>query len=83
MIIWIKFNSEKSMGDKTKRDDEVTRRGPVNEVVKWFDRNTTLGGWTPAFHSDNKWSRFFWTVLLLIGVSLTLTSIGSLIQQVE
>ena len=63
------------MGDKTKRDDEVTRRGPVKEVVKWFDRNTTLGGWTPAFHSDNNLSRAMWTVLLILGLALTAYSI--------
>ena len=56
---------------------------PVVKVFKWFDQNTTLGGWTPAFHSDNKLSRFFWTVLFLFGISLTLTSIESLIQQVQ
>ena len=53
----------------------------TKEVLQWFDQNNTLGGWTPSFHSDNKISRIFWTILFLIGVALTLWSIRAAFER--
>ena len=53
----------------------------TKEVLQWFDQNNTLGGWTPSFHSDNKISRIFWTILFLKGVALTLWSIRAAFER--
>ena len=53
----------------------------TKEVLQWFDQNNTLGGWTPSFHSDNKISRIFWTILFLIGVALTIWSIRAAFER--
>ena len=63
------------MHSSSNTKEKGKRQKSLKEVFKWFDENTTLGGWAPAFHSDNKLSRAFWTILLLIGASLTLWSI--------
>ena len=41
-------------------------------VLKWFDTNNTLGGWTPALHGDSGWSRKLWTGLFLAGTVCTI-----------
>ena len=53
----------------------------MKAVLKWFDKNNTLGGWDPAFHSDNKVSRFCWLILFLSGSGLTIMAICQTVQQ--
>ena len=53
----------------------------MKAVLKWFDKTNTLGGWDPAFHSDNKVSRFCWLILFLSGSGFTLMAIQQTVQQ--
>ena len=53
----------------------------MKAVLKWFDKTNTLGGWEPAFHSDNRVSRFCWLILFLSGSGFTLMAIQQTVQQ--
>ena len=54
--------------------------GPV-AVARWFDKTNTIGGWEPAFHSDNLISKFFWLSLFVAGCYFTILGVKTSIDQ--
>ena len=54
------------MEKKTLNKNSLSSR--LWNVCKWFDTHTTLGGWEPAFHRENKLFRCLWFLIFLLCV---------------
>ena len=63
----------------SKKKEDI--KGHPLQVIRWFDRTNTLGGWTPSFHSDNCLSKVFWFILFIMGTYLTLEGVNDSIVQ--
>ena len=49
------------------------------KVVQWFEKFTSIGGFTQERDSDNKLSRLVWSILFLAGLALTLLGIVNMV----
>ena len=74
--------SANSCQDMIKKEGAMRNlKGKLIEVLQWYDRSCNVAGWSRAFHSDNKLSKFIWTCLFMQGICLTILSVNKAIQR--
>ena len=56
-----------------------TVRARSRGVLDWFVKFTSIGGFTQARDSDNNISKLVWSVLFLVGLTLTILGIVNMV----